>query len=115
METGLQEKATLLSLCEQGVEHALAAGADQAEVYAVTSQELTVGLEKNDLHQVRQVGETTFGLRVITEHRIGFATSNQPQNLQSSAEEAVFLARASPLIHSLACLKSGSWWTLLSG
>jgi PmbA protein len=96
METGLQDKSTLLSLCEQGVEHALAAGADQAEVYAVTSQELTVGLEKNDLHQVRQVGETTFGLRVITEHRIGFATSNQPKNLQSAAEEAVFLARASP-------------------
>jgi len=96
MTTGIQEETRLLSLCEEGVQHALAAGADEAEVYATTSQELTVGLEKNDLHQVRQVQETTFGLRVVSDKRIGFSTSNQPKNLKEAAEEALFLARASP-------------------
>jgi PmbA protein len=86
----------LLSLCEQGVDAALAAGADEAEVYASFSTELTVGLEKNDLHQVRTVSETTFGLRVIRQGSIGFATSNQPDTLAAAAKEAVALATVGP-------------------
>ncbi len=86
----------LLSLCEQGVDAALAAGADEAEVYASSTSETTVGLEKNDLHQVRCVSETTFGLRVIREGSIGFATSNQPDSLSAAAQEAVALAKVAP-------------------
>ena len=86
----------LLSLCEQGVDAALAAGAEEAEVYASSSSEITVGLEKNDLHQVRCVSETTFGLRVIRQGSIGFATSNQPDTLAAAAKEAVDLATVAP-------------------
>ncbi|MEN9205232.1 MAG: metallopeptidase TldD-related protein, partial [Thermostichales cyanobacterium DRC_bins_46] len=86
----------LLSLCEDGVKAALAAGADQAEVYASAAQEMEVSFEKNDLNLVRVVGETTFGVRVFVQGRLGFATSNRPEDLQTIAAEAVSFAKLSP-------------------
>jgi PmbA protein len=90
------EQDDLLSLCEQGVQAALNAGADQAEVFASSHTESEVSLEKNDLNQTSRVEETTFGIRVIKGGALGFATSNQPDSLKEAAREAVQLADLSP-------------------
>ena len=86
----------LLEICEEALALAIAAGADEAEIFAQYSDELTVGLEKNDLHQVRQVAETQIGFRVHLDGALGFSTSNQAEDLGRAAEEAVTLAKASP-------------------
>ncbi len=89
-------EANLIDLCEQGVQQALAAGADQAEVYASSERETEVGFEKNDLNLARALTETTFGIRVFSQGRVGFATSNRPEDLKQTAAEAVALAKAAP-------------------
>ncbi len=89
-------EADLLTLCETGVKAALVAGADQAEVYASAAQDMEVTFEKNDLNMMRTVSETTFGIRVFVQGRLGFATSNRPEDLQEIAAEAVGLAKISP-------------------
>ncbi len=92
----LYGEADLRDLCQQGVKLALQAGADQAEVYANSDREIEVGFEKNDLNLARVTSETTFGIRVFCGGRLGFATSNQPEDLAEVAAEAVTLAQASP-------------------
>lgn len=88
-------EAELLDLCQQGVRQALQAGADQAEVFASSERELEVGFEKNDLNLARVATETTLGIRVLVQGRLGFATSNRPEDLGEIAAEAVTLAKAS--------------------
>ncbi len=88
--------ANLLDMCEQGVQAALAAGADQAEVYASSGRECTASFEKSDLNLASVTSETTFGIRVFYQGRLGFATSNRPDELTQTAAEAVTLAKASP-------------------
>ena len=92
----VMEKQALLALCERGVDAALKAGADLAEVYASSSESREVAFEKNDLNLVRVIAETAFGVRVFVGGRMGFATSNRPEALADVAAEAVTLARASP-------------------
>lgn len=86
----------LLELCQRGVQAALSAGADQAEVFATSHTESEASLEKNDLNQTRRVEETTFGIRVLKAGSMGFCTSNQSSSLQEAAREAVLLAGLSP-------------------
>ena len=86
----------LLALCEQGVTAALAAGADQAEVFATSHTESEASIEKNDLNQTKRVEETTFGIRVMKKGSLGFCTSNQAESLKEAAREAVVLADLSP-------------------
>lgn len=90
------DQDALLSMCEQGVQAALKAGADQAEVFATSHTESEASLEKNDLNQTSRVEETTFGIRVIKGGAVGFCTSNQPDALDTAASEAVALAKLSP-------------------
>ncbi len=96
MVRGLISPENLLDLCEQGVQKALAAGADQAEVYANAGRETEVTFEKNDLNLTRTSSETLFGVRVFCGGRLGFATSNRPEDLAETAAEAVAMAKASP-------------------
>lgn len=86
----------LLELCQRGVQAALTAGADQAEVFATSHTESEASLEKNDLNQTRRVEETTFGIRVLKAGSMGFCTSNQASSLNEAAREAVLLAGLSP-------------------
>jgi len=95
MNPPIQQKE-LLALCEEGVQAALAAGADEAEVFATSHTESEANLEKNDLNQIRRVEETTFGIRVVKKGALGFCTSNQPGSLAGAAKEAVTLASLSP-------------------
>ncbi|MCF2971973.1 TldD/PmbA family protein [Synechococcus sp. Nb3U1] len=96
MASALVSPENLLDLCEQGVQKALAAGADQAEVFANSGRETEVTFEKNDLNLARTSSETLFGVRVFCGGRLGFATSNRPEELADIAAEAVALAKASP-------------------
>lgn len=96
MSSSLISQANLLDLCEHGVNKALAAGADQAEVFATADRETEVAFEKNDLNLTSVTSETLFGIRVIVQGRQGFATSNNPDELAEIASEAVTIARLSP-------------------
>lgn len=86
----------LLRRCEEGVAAALAAGADQAEVYAHRGRETSVGFANNDLNSVTTNEETTLGIRVFVDGRLGFATTNHPASLADVAGEAVAIAKSSP-------------------
>lgn len=96
MPSSIISPENLLDLCEQGVYKALAAGADQAEVFANSGRETEVTFEKNDLNLARSSSETLFGIRVFCDGRLGFATSNRPEELAETAAEAVAMAKASP-------------------
>lgn len=87
---------TLLTLCQRGVDAALAHGATQAEVYAQRGRTTKVGFQKNDLDSVSVGEETVFGIRVLLDGRLGFATANHEGSLDEVAAEAVHIARASP-------------------
>lgn len=90
------DRDQLLALCEQGVAAAQKAGADAAEVYAESSAEAEVSLQKNDLDQVRTTEEVTLGVRVFIDGRVGFATANDPGAVAETAQDAVAVAKASP-------------------
>ena len=90
------DKAALLALCERGVQAAREAGAQEAEVYAESTAEVEVSLQKNDLDQVRVSDEVQFGVRVFVDGRLGFATANAPGAVVATARDAVAVARASP-------------------
>ena len=90
------KKDSLISSCEEAIDLAISLGADDAEVYASSTVERNVGIEKNDLHQASQVSETTWGIRVVRNGAVGFCTSNQPTNLNKAVAEAVSLASIAP-------------------
>jgi PmbA protein len=90
------DREQLLDLCARGVELAQRAGAEHAEVYAHHRDESEVGLQKNDLDLVKRSRETSYGVRVLWQGRLGFATSNNPADAADAAAAAVGLARISP-------------------
>jgi PmbA protein len=96
MTSSLISEWDLLQLCEQGVQLARSAGADQVEVFATSARDAEVSFEKNDLNLTRVATETSFGIRVFYQGRLGFATSNRPEELAEVADEAVAIAKASP-------------------
>ncbi|NOY25736.1 MAG: TldD/PmbA family protein, partial [Oligoflexia bacterium] len=94
MDNGLERE--LLGLATAGVDAALAAGADQAEAYVSATRQLKVAFAKNDIDSVGSNRETTLGIRVIKDHRLGFVTTNNPATLQDTAKNVVAMAKASP-------------------
>jgi len=94
--TAPMKKELLLSSCEEAIDLAKKLGADEAEVFASSTVERNVGIEKNDLHQSSQVSETTWGIRVVKGGAVGFCTSNQPSSLKKAVSEAVGLASIAP-------------------
>ena len=90
------DESALLDAARQAVARARAAGAEQVEVYATGSREVKVGFQKNDLNLVGSGEERTFGIRVITDHRQGFATTNRVDRLDEAIAAAIALAKASP-------------------
>lgn len=87
----------LLRSCHRAVEAARSAGADEAEVFATATHQTEVTLQKNDLDQVSVSEETTYGVRVLKDGRLGFATTNRGDALAETAAEAVAMAKASPV------------------
>lgn len=80
------------------LDHARAAGAEDAEVFAHAGRRLSATFEKGDLGQVHSDEGASFGLRVILDGRIGFTSTNQAGDdaLRQAAVDAVAIARTSP-------------------
>jgi PmbA protein len=88
----------LADLCQQLIERAAKAGADQAEAIAGSQRNVDTRLENNDVHTVQTTDETVFGLRVFVGGSLGFVTSNRsdPDTLDECVSEALAQAAAMP-------------------
>ena len=89
------ELERLREQCERGLEVAVAAGADEAEVVAAYATGGSIAFEKNDLNIAISDDETNFGVRVIKDGAVGFATSNDPKTLTDTVNDALIIAGAS--------------------
>jgi PmbA protein len=88
----------LLSLCGDLVDRARKAGAGEAEAVAGRHRSVDTNLENGDVHTVQTTEETTYGLRVLVDGRLGFVTSNRtaPEALDACVAEAIAQAKATP-------------------
>jgi PmbA protein len=66
--------------------------AEQAEIYAVSSQETPVSFEANRLKQIRTTLSHSLTLRVIAEGRIGLASTTRLDAAQALVDDALALA-----------------------
>jgi len=87
---------SLLDRCRQALDIARARGARQAEIAAESTRRVTATISKHDLQIAQTQRETTFGVRVFDEHRLGFACTNNPSNVDSIVGDALTIAAASP-------------------
>ncbi len=71
-------------------------GAQQAEVYAVRSEETPVQFEANRLKQMNARQSSGAALRVIRDGRIGFASSTRPQEVEELVSAALETAPFGP-------------------
>jgi PmbA protein len=88
---GIQDTAKrLLGLMEK-------AGVDQGEVFMQKTRGLEISLRDQDVETLRNKDEGGFGLRVISEGRLGFVHSSdlRDEALAKSVDQCVALARAS--------------------
>tara|TARA_R110002126_G_scaffold41590_15_gene120917 strand:+ start:327 stop:1718 length:1392 start_codon:yes stop_codon:yes gene_type:complete len=93
-----QAEAELITQAQDLVQRALDAGATQAEVYARRDASTSVTFEKGDLKLTQIDASAALGLRVVVDHKLGFASTNQiaDASLTRVAADAVALARMSP-------------------
>jgi len=91
-------RSELESAASALLDHARAAGAEEAEVFAHAGRRLSATFEKGDLGQVQSDEGASFGLRVLTEGRLGFTATNQVagEALRQAARDAVAIARTAP-------------------
>lgn len=85
-----------LDACREGCAAAVAAGATAAEAFAQHTEEVSAEIEKGDLQVARSSRESTLGIRVLVGDRVGFASTNSPEDLASACRDAVALAKAAP-------------------
>lgn len=88
----------LLMICDAAVEMARSAGADEAEVYAVTGRQVNADLQKNDIQIAKSMGADGLGIRVFRRGSLGFAYVNglSEEDAHSSVERALGIAAAAP-------------------
>lgn len=93
-----QTTAELTARAEQLCRHAIDAGADQAEVYAVRSESIAVTYEKGDLKLSQVDDGSTLGVRVFKGGKLGFAATNQASDaaLAGAARDALVLCALNP-------------------
>ena len=75
------------------------AGAQQAEVFAVQTEETPVRFEANRLKEINARQTSGVALRVIVDGRIGFASSTKPGDVEDLAAAAVETAPFGPEAH----------------
>ncbi len=85
---------TLLDTCKRVVDNALK-HADNAEAYAIFSKHITVFIESNGIKHVKVSKPQGIGVRVIDDKKIGFASVNSLESIESAVESALNIARAS--------------------
>jgi len=78
---------------------ARAVGAQQAEVFAVETEETPVRFEANRLKEINARQTSGAALRVIVDGRIGFASSTKPGDVEELAAAAVETAPFGPEAH----------------
>ena len=74
-------------------------GAQQAEVFAVATEETPVRFEANRLKEINARQTSGVALRVIVDGRIGFASSTKPGDVEELAAAAVETAPFGPEAH----------------
>jgi len=89
---------SLFDLCQNLLELAKKAGADQAEAAAAWQRSSETHLENGSVHTVQSGEETMYGLRVLVGSSQGFVTANdmEPSLMAERAAEAVAQARVNP-------------------
>src|SRR5574341_1160542 len=75
------------------------AGAQQAEVFAVQTEETPVRFEANRLKEINSRQSSGVALRVIVDGRIGFASSTRPDDVEELVAAAVETAPFGPEAH----------------
>jgi PmbA protein len=83
----------------QILEAAKKAGAQQAEVYQVSNEEMPVRFEANRLKELNSRHTSGVALRVIANGRIGFASSTRPGDVEDVVHAALETAPFGPEAH----------------
>jgi PmbA protein len=86
----------LLNVCDDALKKTLSLGADEAEIYALSSKEIEVVIEKNDIQLARSQTSRTIGIRVFKNKGLGFASVSDVDNVKEGCRRAVELAGVSP-------------------
>ncbi|MFC2077233.1 TldD/PmbA family protein [Candidatus Bipolaricaulota bacterium] len=86
----------LLERCREAVSLAQRLGASAAEAFGQTIESVNSTVEKNDLQISKSQLETAIGVRAFVGHRVGFASTNSLEQLESACSDAVALAKMSP-------------------
>lgn len=83
----------LVALCDRAVRVALRAGADGAEAFALREWGGSAELEKHQLASAEWVETSGFGVRVLKDHRVGFAYASTEDRFKAAAQEALKTTR----------------------
>ncbi|MGB0653147.1 MAG: PmbA/TldA family metallopeptidase, partial [Thermoplasmatota archaeon] len=93
---GLPEPQELLGQAERVVEKAVAAGADDAEVYWSASESLDLEIAAGRLSATSTGRDAGAGLRVLVGGRLGFAYFTRQQDAGAAIDAALSRARLAP-------------------
>lgn len=85
----------LLAQCQEAKDQAIKMGADEVEVIAAWGTSQAVEFEKNDLQLAISDDETVYGVRLIKDKKLGFASTNERETLGATIADALSLAAAS--------------------
>ncbi len=88
----------LLRICDAAVGMARSAGADEAEAFAVTSQEINAELQKNDIQVAKSMSSAGLGIRVFKNGSLGFSSVNSfgESETREAVDRAVAIASVVP-------------------
>ena len=86
----------LLEICDTGLKEIDNLGAQEAEIYAVSSKNSEVNIEKIDIQLARSQVEGGVGIRVFKNQGLGFASLSDFGDIKQGCKRAVELARQSP-------------------
>ncbi|UCF10523.1 MAG: TldD/PmbA family protein [Candidatus Bipolaricaulota bacterium] len=87
---------SLLDRCSEALDAARAQGAEHAEVAGEALRRVTATISKHDLQITQSHRETMLGVRVLDRGRLGFACTNNPENVAQICSDALSIATASP-------------------
>ena len=90
-------RSELLASCQEAVRNAKRLGADQAEAYAQMVESVSSTVEKHDLQISKSQMGSAIGIRAFIGGRVGFASTNRLDRIEDACQDAVALARISPV------------------
>lgn len=94
----LRDEGTLLAVAEKVLAQALAAGADEAEVFVQESRTLAVDIERTAVEGLSVGGDFGLGVRVLKGSRPGFGYAAEPKQAAKAIEGALGAAGKSPKV-----------------